>query len=50
MMTDLSAKLKSEAAPNTDIISCRFPLDEEHWIPTKVVEDGPNPLWRYKQT
>ena len=49
MMSDLSAKLKAETRPHTDIVSCRFPLDPEVWQSRSVIEDGHNPLWRYKQ-
>ena len=48
MMNDLSRKLKEEAADDACIISCRFPLDETLYEPTKFIEDGPNPLWVYE--
>ena len=49
MMSDLSVKLKEETTPLTDIVSCRFPLDPEVWDTHSMIEDGHNPLWRYKQ-
>ena len=49
MMSDLSVKLKKETAPDTDIVSCRFPLDVQIWDTHSMIEDGHNPLWRYKQ-
>ena len=50
MMSDLSVKLKKETVANTDIISCRFPLDSNVWDTCSMIEDGHNPLWRYKQS
>ena len=49
MMSDLSVKLKKETAPDTDIVSCRFPLDVQIWDTHSMIEDGHNPLLRYKQ-
>jgi len=47
MMSDLGAKLHSELTPDTDVISCRFPIPG--WTPVKEVEDGHNNLWVYKK-